>query len=586
VIFERKGPSSVLFEAKSLLEPAVPSVAQMKAPAISRFSLARDPEFLVPRKFFRTSWFSRLGTLLSRYPSHLTFIAGKYFQDIPVLPRRFAGKHLGISLLLHVGAFLTLPFVMRYLPFQVTQAATGPDRDQQVIYYHLAVPDIRQPARMLPPGPGAAPGSGSQPELPPVKGATSSQMLFAVSHPKLPDNNHQTIVQPLSPPDLRIKAELKLPNMLLAKPQPPKVPLHFNPKEVKPLQQANREVVTIAPNLTQANVQQPLTDQLLATTSQPKLAVPIGAAPAPNMPSSTRGSATDVGAPEIQGNGVPGEGLLILGTTPGTSSDMVALPPGNRYGDFSIAPGGSGTGAPGGQLSGSPIGGTGGGTTGGTNDATGVGVGASGGGGNGSAGSVSIPGSGGENTRSLGNLEAEHIVFALPKILGPRKSTMLVAAGPMGGGGLGIYGALKCGKIYTVFLPAPGKNWTLQYCQTPPPGVAAAPRKTYTSVVRMEEAIVPPEAELRFDFKRTPLPFEKQHKYVILQGRIGEDGKVADLVVHQGLSPEMDAAAKQAFSQWTFKPAIRGGKPISIDILVGVPSDPPPKSAGTLPAPN
>jgi len=282
----------------------------------------------------------------------------------------------------------------------------------------------------------------------------------------------------------------------------------------------------------------------------------------------------------------PGQGLLILGTNPGTNSDMVALPPGNRYGDFSVAPGGNGVGAPGGQPSGSPNGGTGGGTTAGTNDATGVGPGATGGGGVGGSGNiVSIPGSGGENTHSLGNLEAEHLVFALPKITGLRKSTMLVAAGPMGGGGLGIYGALHCGKIYTVFLPAAGKNWTLQYCQTPAAGSQPAQaRQTYASVVRMEEAIVPPEPETRFDFKRTPLPFDKLHKYVILQGRISEEGKVTDLVVHQGLSDEMDAAAKRAFSQWTFKPAVRGGKAISIDILVGVPSDPPKQPAAITPA--
>ena len=583
MIFEPKGMQSVLFEARSLVE-ITRTPERLKTATISRSVLARDPEFLVPRKFFRTSWLSYLGTILSRYPSHLTSVAGKYFRDIPLLSPRSARKQFSVSLVLHIGALLALPFVMRFLPFPVTRAANVVDRDQHVIYYHLSAPDIRLPARMLPPGPGAAPGSGAEPQLPPVKGASSSQMLFAVSHPKLPDNSHQTIIQPLSPPELRIKTELKLPNMLLAKPQPPKVPLHFNPKEVRPLQQANRDVVTIAPNLTPANVPQPLTDQLLATTNQPKLAVPIGAAPAPNMPSSTRGSTTDVGAPEIQGNGVPGEGLLILGTNPGTSSDMVALPPGNRYGDFSIAPGGSGSGAPGGQPSGAPNGGAGGGTGGGSSEAMGVGPGTTGGGGNGSIGAVSIPGSGGENSRSLGNLEAEHIVFALPKILGPRKSTMLVAAGPMGGGGLGIYGALHCGKIYTVFLPAPGKNWTLQYCQTPPPGAEDAPKKTYTSVVRMEEAIVPPEPLLRFDFKRTPLPLDKQHKYVILKGRIGEDGKVADLVLHQGLSPEMDAAAKQAFSQWTFKPAIRGGKPISIDILVGVPSDAPPKPVSASPA--
>jgi len=575
VIFERNSSARTVLEAKSLLQPSVRP--QAKPGALVSSSRARDPEFLVSRKFFRSSWFSRLGTLFSRYPAHLTFMAVSYFHNIPLLPRRFAGKQMGVSAVLHGFAFMLLPFVMRFLPFQVTQAANVADRDQQVIYYHLVNPDSRQPARMVAPGPGAAPGSGLQPELPPIKGATSSQMLFAVSHPKLPDNNHQTIIQPLSPPELRIKADIKLPNMLLAKPQPPKVPLHFSPKEVKPLQQASREVVTIAPSLAQANVQQPLTDQLLATVIQPKLAVPIGAAPAPNMPSSTRGSSTEVGAPEIEGNGTPGQGLLILSTNPGTSSDMVALPPGNRYGDFSVAPGGNGTGAPGGQPNGSPTGGTGGGANGGTNEATGTGSGASGGGGNGgSANLVSIPGSGGENSKSLGNLEAEHLVFALPKLTGLRKNTMLVAAGPMGGGGLGIYGALHCGKIYTIFLPASGKNWTLQYCQTPAEGQSAArPKQTYSSVVRMEEGIVPPEPELRFDFKRTPLPQEKLHKYVILKGRISEEGKVADLVVHQGLSDEMDAAAKRAFEQWTFKPAVRGGKPISIDILVGVPSDPP-----------
>jgi hypothetical protein len=569
VIFERKRAEGTLFEAKSLLVPG-----SAKSPVQLGHVAARAPEFLTPRKFYRTSWWARFRTLLSRYPTHLTLVSRKYFRDVPVCPRRFAAKPLSVSLLFHGCAFLLLPFLWNYLPFQVTQAANAPQREQQVIYYHLLVPEIRQPARMQPPGPGAAPGRGVQPEQP-LKGASSSQMLYAISHPKLPDNNHQTIIQPLSPPELRIKAELKLPNMLLAKPQPPKVPLQFNPKEVKPLEQANREVVTIAPNLTPANVQQPLTDQLAATTNQPRLAVPIGAAPAPNMPSSTRGSATEVGAPEIEGNGTPGQGLLILGTSPGTSSDMVALPQGNKYGDFSIAPGGSGAGSPGGQPGGSSNGGTGGASGAGNDAATGAGSGNSGGGGDSSAGMVSIPGSGDSGNRSLGSLEAESLVFALPKIIGPRHSTMLVAAGPMGGGGLGVYGALHCGKIYTVFLPAPGKNWTLQYCQTPATGEEPSRRSTYTSVVHMEEGIVPPDAESRFDFKRTPLPFEKLHKYVILKGKITEEGKVTELEVHQGLSDEMDAAAKQAFSQWTFRPAMRGGKAISIDVLVGVPSDPP-----------
>ena len=581
MIFDRKETLEGIFEAKSLLDPVAVPTRQghlLRPPA-------RQPEFLTPRKFFRTSLWARLGTILSRYPAHLKFVSTKIFCDVPVRPRRFVGKQLALSVALHACALLLLPFLLRYLPSQSTQAAVIPSNDQQVVYYHLMNPERHVKAPTIqPPGPGSTPGSGSAPELPPLPGASASHAaLFAVSHPRVPDNNHQTILQPLSQPDLKMKADLKLPNLFLSKPQAPKAPLQFNPNSVKPLQRASHELTTVAPTLTPTNVRQPLTDALLATNEHPRLAVPVGAAPAPNLPSSSNGANANVAAPEFEANGAPGQGLLILGTNPGTAADMVALPPGNRYGEFSIAPGGNGTGAPGGQPDGSPNGGTGGGTGGG-NESTGAGPGKSGGGGgdSGTPGIISVRGSGGAG-ESLGSPEPEHVasmVFAMPKISGPRHDALMVAAGPMGGGGLQVYGALHCGKIYTVFLPAAGKGWTLQFCQTPTPGAAAAPApKAYANVVHMEQALVPPEAETRFDFKRTPLPFEKQHKYVILKGRIEEDGAVTDLKVYQGLSEEMDAAAKLAFSKWTFKPAVKGGKPVSIDILVGIPSDAPKAAA-------
>ncbi len=270
--------------------------------------------------------------------------------------------------------------------------------------------------------------------------------------------------------------------------------------------------------------------------------------------------------------------MLILGTNPGSAADLVALPQGNRYGQFSIAAGGTGIGSPGGQPDGAVTGGSDGGVGGG-NESSGVGSGKSGGGGenSGMSGIISIRGTGVSN-ESLGMLEPERVasmVFAMPKITGPRHASLLVSAGPMGGGGLNVYGALRCGKIFTVFLPAAGKNWTLQFCQSLASGTAAPASPIRSSIVHMEAALVPPEAESRFDFKRTPLPPEKLHKYVILKGRIGEDGTVADLKIFQGLSDEMDAAAKLAFGKWTFRPAMKAGKAVGVDILVGIPSDAP-----------
>jgi TonB family protein len=88
----------------------------------------------------------------------------------------------------------------------------------------------------------------------------------------------------------------------------------------------------------------------------------------------------------------------------------------------------------------------------------------------------------------------------------------------------------------------------------------------------MEAALIPPEAETRYDFKRLPIPAEKVHKLIILEGTILAEGTVENLKVHEGVTPEMDAAAVRAFSQWTFKPAMRAGKPVSLYILVGIPA--------------
>jgi TonB family protein len=153
-----------------------------------------------------------------------------------------------------------------------------------------------------------------------------------------------------------------------------------------------------------------------------------------------------------------------------------------------------------------------------------------------------------------------------------RKNQLVVSAGPVGGGGLSIYGALQCGKIYTVFLPMPGKNWTLQYCQQRTSAVKPAP-ESHSTVIHLESALLPPDAEARYDFQRLPVPREKAHKLIILKGIIREDGTVDEVQVYQSIVPQMDEAARLALSRWKFKPALRAGKPVTLEILVGIPPE-------------
>ena len=114
----------------------------------------------------------------------------------------------------------------------------------------------------------------------------------------------------------------------------------------------------------------------------------------------------------------------------------------------------------------------------------------------------------------------------------------------------------------------PGKPWTLQFCQA---GATPAAQNR-SAVIHMEQGIIQPDATTRFDFKRLPVPFEKKNKPIVLKGVIKDDGTVTDLKVFQGIVPGMDEAARVAFSRWKFKPAMREGKNIAVDILVGIPT--------------
>jgi hypothetical protein len=270
-----------------------------------------------------------------------------------------------------------------------------------------------------------------------------------------------------------------------------------------------------------------------------------------------------------------GKGVVVIGVDPAEAAALVNLPPGNRWGDFTIAPGGGQPGAVGGSENGVPNAGST--STGGGGDRVpGVGPGFAGGGGgnSGTSGSLSIsgePGAAGQD--ALDATIFREMVYPVPSTVVLRKNALVVSAGPMGGGGLEVYGALHCGKIYTVFLPMPGQPWTLQFCQS---GAAAKPvAQTRSAVVHMEQGIVQPDVTTRFDFKRLPVPFEKKNKPIVLKGVIKDDGTVADLKVYQGIVPAMDEAARVAFTRWKFKPAIRDGKNVAVDILVGIPTDAP-----------
>lgn len=352
---------------------------------------------------------------------------------------------------------------------------------------------------------------------------------------------------------MRIVTDQKLPNIVMGQDSHSlKAPL--DPSLAHPTE-SNRQLSNADAPSVQDSPKQQMMAFLKTSDPQPQLTIPVSGGGAPIQRSDRTASAANSTGPA---------GLILLGVDPAAAKDQFSLPAGNRFGQFSIAPPPAAAGAPNGDphvasstekppvapVSGeasppveSPM-------------------------------SISGPDAGGGGGALDPRLPINMIYPVAAPPLNVRRNTMVISAGPTGGGGLNVYGALKCGKIYSVFLPMPARNWSMQYCDASAKPSAVS-YEGYTTVLRLDNPLVPPDVDLthRFDFKRVPLPADKAHRSIILKGVISTAGAVENVVVYQGVQPKMDDAAKLAFSRWHFKPATRDGKPVAVEILVGIPPE-------------
>jgi hypothetical protein len=545
-----------------LIERAPRSSTRVRAPFTER---GANRLFVPPDSLLRRCRDSI--SVLIRFAPKPSRPAQYFFRGANLGRAHVGGRPIGASLLLHCSLAALVVYLPRAIPRDplpwVSQASSIPK-----IYYRVSLPTSAQLPRIAQAGPGGKPGAGFLPRQAPVLGSSAQHpTITIVSKLVHPDNFRQTIYQPSSPPDLKILGYQKVPNIVLGHGLDPlKVPL--SPNNSRPSEAKRQFSTALAPSLSaSADSSSPLTTFVKSPDSPSRLLVPPPGGGAPIERSNNRISGSSGGAPDAAD-------LVALGVDPASSSDAFSLPSGNRSGEFTIARPSGGEGSPGGDPRGAAGGGNGGGNHGG-DGSTGLGPGGNGGGGN-SIGSAPISIAGGSEGRDPGMLDRSLALSMVYPVAAPplnvRRNTLVISAGPIGGGALNVYGVLNCGKIYSVFLPMPGSSWTMQYCDK-----SALARNPTTdsraAVVQLETPLVPPDVDLthRFDFKRVPVPPDKSHRMIILKGTIAPDGTVEHVVVYQGVVPEMDEAARIAFSRWRFKPAMRNGKPLEVEILVGIP---------------
>lgn len=571
MISQGKSSYITVFRACVFLRPAM--LSHITVALVPR---ARAPRFLVRRERKDFSWWGSLKTLCT--PVRLRHFNNSIdlFRDTPVARFRFAGGAFSVSLFLHLAGILVLAYLPWVIPPREMPLETVSPPPETIQYQLIKLDLSEKLPPITPAGPGGRPGIGSPAARPPAVGRSLHSSITVVSRPVHPDNPRQTIYQSLSPPDLRITVDLSLPNVLVGRPlivQRPQI--HFNPNDSRPNPSNKHRDPEPVPSDVLTHVKTPVVSLAELSVLQAHLVLPPAA--------STNGTGIVAKGEELPTStgGVPttGEasGVLVVGTDPSEAPSLLVLPLGNRWGEFTTSPVGGASGSPvgsAGALTGAGHGGSGAGG----DSSTGVGhEGVGGGGGEaGPAGVLSLSRTHGKD-RDSDSLEpglVAAMIYPVPSSPRPRRNALVVSAGPMGGGGLNAYGALHCGKIYTVFLEMPEKGWTLQYCRAPNPAPRSA-EQVGRNVVVLERALLPPEAESRFDFRRLPVPQEKKHKMIVLKGMITEEGTVENLQVYQGILPQLDEAARIAFSRWKFRPALRGSNPVAVEILIGIPSEAP-----------
>ena len=546
--------------------------------------------------------------------------------DPPVLPLRLGPGAPWPKVRRFVPAFLTstllhssLVFFLWSIPFAallVWLTGRSPERTPShphevvVEFQHLNLADYLPVIR--PPGHGKAPGRGAKPGTHPRLGRTHfDPRITIISNPPHPDNFRFTLRTENAPPALKLPKDLKIPDFISGGPAPipaaPKSPApapekvetvtHEKPNVAPPPKPMEIPSVPL-PKLTAPPPPPPPPVQLalrLPTIPDPQLEVPpppppvknqSPPQPAPQGNTHPAAAASPAAAPNKSETGVPGDKqqsgggpkIMALSVDPVPFKDLSQIPAGQHEGAFSVGPAGTGQGSPGGVPSGSPDVGEGGPGPGGDKSAAvGDGKGIPGGGGHDSSAytspTVSVSGQAGNAGISAGTLaplKAEDLVYALkpdtPKTHAP---SMVVSGSSYGGGGLRLYGVLHSDRVYTVYFSMPGKSWVLEYCVRD----SARPVDSATRAVQIniQPPLIPPAAITEFDFHRPTEQPDPANSMIILHGIIHVDGSVSDLAVLQGRDAMSDAAACAAFSRWKFKPALRAGTPVELEILVGIP---------------
>ncbi|HEY1463696.1 MAG TPA: energy transducer TonB [Terriglobales bacterium] len=258
--------------------------AVISQPTSSDSSLASGPLLLIEAEPWRQIFFRNLQESFFpvRQPSlHLSSAPGEFWPDVFV-SSHLPWRRIPISTVLHFAAIFAMLAFVKFWPQPAQVITQAKLNSNDVITY--------SPSEYLPP---LDTGGESKPVARHGDPAYAKQPILSV--PPEADNRTQTIV---APPDVKLKQDLPMPNVVAWKHAPPAVPIAAT-ENLQSRKAFNLPIdaVAPAPSLTQFASQRTLLSQPAVVAPQPELqanfsrrvdAVNIGhqqvVAPAPQLP--------------------------------------------------------------------------------------------------------------------------------------------------------------------------------------------------------------------------------------------------------------------------------------------------------------
>ncbi len=479
-----------------------------------------------------------------------------------LLPRRRYWRSFIASLCLHCVLIFGLPPLIDLLPESDAEASKRLMRAMRSL-------EIRIPDRLyLPPPPKAeeprpapkprpAPMELAKADLPPVAKPAQQSLRLPPRQFQPPRSVRRvdadlTLIQSHLPPDLPLAAQAKLPQLVLL--SGPALPRPAPKRFVEPGRSADPAVaprLDTPPQLASPNQANPdlRIDSMLAGPQTallrlPRPNVPIRKFQAPSPLPTGRGASV---SPTL---GEP-VNILAFSSDPAPLEERVTVPLGNQIGRLPALPAyedpaSAGTGAKG---------------PGGGRPSSGSGSGASG---TGLAGRGELA----EFARALAALPER---YATPiKMEHPANAVFDVvvvqsAADPSFAESAGV---LSGQPVYTVYLQvgAP-RAWVLQYCV--PREAASAPQVVGGAVNIGSPS--PLKAPLPLVTLLPPATMLPRSGYIIVHGSLDVQGQFKDLVVMRAPNAATKERIIPELVKWHFRPAVRDGAPIAVEILLAIP---------------